>query len=282
MKCVLKDKNIVLTGGSRGIGKIVASHLGQNGATINIISRTESDLKKTESALLKKGYNVKVFRADVLNASKIQSIISQLEPVDVLINCAGVQGEIGPFHLLDQKKWKLTFDINFHGTLNCIFAVLPRMIRLNKGKIINFAGGGASYSRPFFSAYGVSKASIVRFTEILADELCSNNIQINAISPGTIRTRMIDQIIQAGPKIAGKEYDQIQKKMKVGFDSPETAAELVCYLASDESCWISGKIISAVWDPWKDWKDKGKTNISRDSYTLRRVDEKHFGEIKKI
>ena len=106
MKFNIKDKQIILTGGSRGIGKVVAAHLGRNGANLNIIARTKSELYKTGEEFLKKGYKIKYFSGDVLNIDQIKKIISSIKTVDVLINCAGVQGEIGPFYDLDYEKWK--------------------------------------------------------------------------------------------------------------------------------------------------------------------------------
>ena len=272
----LTDKQIVLTGGSRGIGKVVAAHLGRIGSKIIIIARTESELCKTEDEFLDKGYRIKAFRADVLNIEEIENMVSSIGSVDALINCAGIQGEIGPFFDLNYEKWKETFEINFYGTLNCISVVLPLMMKEKRGKIVNFSGGGANYPRPNFSAYGVSKASIVRLTETLADELKDFNIQVNAVSPGAIKTKMVDEILEAGPENVGKEYDQVKAKLSDGFDSPDLAAELVCYLASDESNWITGKVISAVWDPWKDWRDKGQSAVDNDMYVLRRIDGRNY------
>ncbi len=276
MKFDHNNKKTVLTGGSRGIGKVVAKHLVQNGANLNIIARTETELLKTEEEFSRQGFGIKAFKGDVLDIERIGEIVSSIGNVDVLVNCAGVQGEIGPFYDLNYKNWKEIFEINFYGTLNCISAVLPLMTKKKRGKIINFSGGGANYPRPNFSAYGVSKAAVVRLTETLGDEFKDFNIQVNAVSPGAIKTKMVDEILEAGPDKVGKEYDQVKAKLSDGFDSPDLAAELVCYLASDESNWITGKVISAVWDPWRDWIDKKQMNIDRDTYVLRRIDCRNY------
>ena len=276
MEISLTDRQIFITGGSRGIGKAVADYLGKRGAKLYIVARTKSELYKTKNEFLGKGYSIKVFKGDVLDIEEIKKIISSIGSVDALINCAGIQGKIGPFFDLNYEKWKETFEINFYGTLNCISVVLPLMIKEKRGKIINFSGGGANYSRPNFSAYGVSKAAIVRLTETLADELKDFNMQVNAVSPGAIKTKMVDEILEAGPDKVGKEYDQVKAKLSDGFDSPDLAAELVCYLASDESNWITGKVISAVWDPWRDWRDKGQSDIDKDMYVLRRIDGRNY------
>jgi len=275
-------KDIVITGGSRGIGKYVADRLGKYGAVLNIIARTESELEKTREEFVKKGYKVKVFRGDVKELSRVKEIISLIGRVDVLVNCAGIQGEIGPFYCLNYKSWREAFDINFFGTVNCISASLPLMIKEKRGKIINFSGGGANYSRPNFTAYGVSKAAIVRLTETLADELRDHNIQVNAVSPGIIKTRMIEEILSAGKERAGTDYEQVRTKSNEGFDTPDLVAELVCYLASEESNWITGKVISAIWDPWKEWKEKEtQKQLDKDIYVLRRIDGRQYVKIDK-
>ena len=273
----LKGKVAVITGGSRGIGKVVAQQICNCDADVFIYARTEEELLRTEAYLSEKGCKIKAYKGDVLDLKHINKVVSNIgEKIDVLINCAGAQGEIGPFIDLDFKKWGETFEINFFGTMNWISAVLPFMKDKKKGKIINFAGGGANYSRPNFLAYGVSKAAIVRLTETLADELNSFNIQVNAVSPGTIKTKMIDEIMSAGENRVGSEYRQILDKSAKGFDLPEKAAELVSYLASDKSDWLTGKVISAIWDPWEDWRDKGPTEISEDMYVLRRIDGRNY------
>lgn len=281
MSINLADKEVIITGGSRGIGKVVAQHLGDQGAKLNIIARTKSELSKSENELLAKGYKIKTFRGNVLNIREMKKIICVIGNVDILINCAGVQGEIGPFVNLDLRRWKETFEINFNGTVNCISEVLPYMLRKKSGKIINFSGGGAHYSRPNFSAYGVSKAAIVRLTEILADELRDSNIQINAVSPGTIKTKMIDEILEAGSDRVGDEHERVRDKLEEGFDSPDLVAELICYLVSEESDWLSGKVISAVWDPWKEWMDNGPAEMDQEMYTLRRIDGRNVVKVYK-
>ena len=101
MKFDHNNKKTVLTGGSRGIGKVVAKHLVQSGANLNIIARTETELLKTEEEFSRQGFGIKSFKGDVLDIERIGEIVSSIGNVDVLVNCAGVQGEIGPFYDLN-------------------------------------------------------------------------------------------------------------------------------------------------------------------------------------
>jgi 3-oxoacyl-[acyl-carrier protein] reductase len=273
--CELEGKAVVVTGGSRGIGKAVAEAFLKRGAKIAIASRTETEIEAATQELANAGEIIGV-RADVSNLRDVETLFAKargkIGTIDILVNCAGIQEPIGGFKDVNFDDWVENVHVNLIGTAMCCKAALPGMIEKKAGKIINFSGGGAGYSRPNFSAYAVSKAGVVRFTEILADELRDYHIQVNSVAPGMIETKMLNGILEAGPKMSGRDFEQVQKRAKEGFDSIDGAAELVCWLASQSSNWLSGKLISAVWDPWREWKDSAPVVIDRDLYTLRRID----------
>ena len=145
------------------------------------------------------------------------------------------------------------------------------MIKAGSGKIINMSGGGATSPRANFTAYGVSKAALVRFTETLAEELKPHNIQVNAIAPGAVRTQMTEEIVIAGQLAGSRELQQAQGILREGGDSAENAAELAVFLASAESDGITGRLISAVWDDWRHLGEHSEEIAASDLYTLRRV-----------
>ena len=161
------------------------------------------------------------------------------------------------------------------GTAHITFAVLNDMITQNKGKIINLSGGGATAARPNFSAYAVAKVGIVRFTETLAAELFEHHIDVNAVAPGAVSTKMLEDILSAHDK-AGKEYQDAVKRKETGGMDPQLAAELVCFLCSDDSDGITGKLISAPWDPWQTKEYQDLLKSSKDLATLRRIDNNYF------
>jgi NAD(P)-dependent dehydrogenase (short-subunit alcohol dehydrogenase family) len=277
---LLQDKVAVVTGGLGGIGSVVSTRLIGEGARVVIIDL----IRKTEQPSAVPNDSVSFVQSDISAPGgaedALRRIIEIHSSIDILINAAGIQGPIGLFADAAMDRWESAIAVNLLGTVRCCRAALPYMMEKKRGKIINFAGGGANSSRPNFSAYAVSKTGVVRFTEVLADELKGMNIQVNAVAPGVINTRMITEILDAGKDRAGSDFDQIQSKMKKGFDSPEAVAGLVCFLASGNSDWLSGKIISAVWDPWKEWRDKGKPEEDTgDLYVLRRIDGKTFDKV---
>lgn len=278
---ILKDKRIILTGAGRGIGRAIAEVCAKEGADLCLVSRTESELDETLNLI--KQFSKNSFYT-VLNISDEESVeksvcsmIDKLGTIDVLINNAGIQMPIGQYFQNNIGDWKKNIEINLFGTANMIYFVLPEMIKNKKGKIINMSGGGSTSPRPNFSAYAVSKTAIVRFTENLALELKEFNIDVNAVSPGAINTKMLDEVIQAR-ELSGNEYeDSINRKRKGGND-PGIAAELICFLSSDLSNDITGKLISAQWDDWRNLEFQEMLRINEDFGTLRRIDNKNFSK----
>ena len=153
------------------------------------------------------------------------------------------------------------------------------MIKTGGGSIINLSGGGATGPRANFTAYASAKAALVRFSESLAEEVLSNNIRVNCIAPGAMQTKLLSEVIASGPTAAGqREYVLAKNIFKDGGASIERVANLAYFLTSNESQDISGKLISAVWDNWREWnKHLDKLNAG-DLYTLRRITGKDRNE----
>ena len=283
---VLKDKIAIVTGGSRGIGRAVVESLARAGCRVIVFSIVSLDLKVLKDDLLKNGLRIGIKKVDVSNYGQVQKAVSEVvkkfDTIDIIVNAAGVYGPIGLFRDNNIKKWSQTLQVNLMGTVNVTHAVLPIMMRNKTGKIINFSGGGAVNNFPNFSSYATSKAAVVRFTETIAEELKSYNIQINAIAPGAVNTKLLDESLEAGQKAVGdKFYEKIVKQKKEGGDSPQLAVDLILFLISDQSFKLTGKLISAKWDAWKDWKKDEIQRLSDSSeYNLRRIDNKQFREIK--
>ena len=284
---LLKNKIAIITGAGGGIGSVVACTLAKEGCNLVLIDSVPKALDVVSKRI--KQYNRQFLQMtiDVTDIKKVEKMVREtvkkFSKIDVLVNAAGIYGAIGPFIDNNIDKWIKTININLIGTVLCTKMVLPFMIKQKSGKIINFSGGGAFNPRPNFSAYATSKAAVARLTETLAEGVKEYNIQINAISPGAVNTRMLDEALKAGPKLVGKEFYKKIKKQKIdGGDPPRLAADLILFLASEKSYNLSGKLISAKWDNWREWDKKEIEKIMKSSdYTLRRIDNKYFQEIKK-
>jgi NAD(P)-dependent dehydrogenase (short-subunit alcohol dehydrogenase family) len=192
--------------------------------------------------------------------------------IDILVNNAGVYGPKGPIDDVDWDLWVKAVGINLAGSVLMCRTVLPHFRRQKYGKIIQISGGGATKPMPMVSAYAASKAAVVRFAETLAQEVRAFNIDVNCIAPGALNTKMLGEILQAGPERVGQQfYDAAVAQNNAGGDSPVRAAALAVFLGSSETDGITGKLISAIWDPWERFNEHRADLLTTDIYTLRRV-----------
>ena len=277
---MLTNKRAIITGGGRGIGKAIAQAFLEAGAEVLLVARNQTDLEFTQKELSPLGW-VEIISADVSletgSAAVVKKVSDLWGQLDILVNAAGVYGPIGPLAEANVAEWRQAIDINLIGTFLMMRAMVPLMKARGRGKIINFAGGGEG-AYPNFSAYVASKGGIVRLTETVAAELKSFNIDVNAVAPGAVSTKLLDDLLKAGPEKVGEEtYKRSLEQKKNGGVSPEKAAELVVFLASDASNGISGRIISAVWDDYKIFPAHLKEIMESDIYTWRRIKPKDRG-----
>jgi 3-oxoacyl-[acyl-carrier protein] reductase len=211
-------------------------------------------------------------------AAAVARAEAELGGVSVLVNNAGVYGPIGPVEDNDWDEWTQALAINLLGTVAFCRAAVPGMRRRGYGKIVNLSGGGATAPLPRFSAYAASKAAVVRFTETLAEELKDAGVDVNAIAPGALNTRLLDEVLAAGPDRTGAAfYERALKQRDDGGAPLEKGAALAVFLASAASDGISGRLLSAVWDDWAGLPEKRAALASGDVYTLRRIVPKDRG-----
>ena len=214
--------------------------------------------------------------ADVSSEQDVRELalvgLDRFPRIDILVNNAGVYGPLGPIEEIDWEEWARAVNINLLGSVMMVRAFLPHFKSNRYGKIIQLSGGGATSPLPRISAYAASKAAVVRFAETLAVEVREWNIDVNAIAPGALNTRLLDQVLDAGPEaVGGAFFERSLKQKEQGGASLRTAAELTAFLASSESDGITGKLISAPWDPWQDFPARLEDLSGTDVYTLRRI-----------
>lgn len=201
----------------------------------------------------------------------IQQIRADFGGIDVLVNCSGIVGPIGPFETLDMREWARAIETNLLGSVYLARAVLPFMKKRGGGKIIFLSGGGAAYGRPYFTPYSSSKAAVVRFAESLAQELEAANIQVNAVAPGPVRSRMWDEMRAASQRGGPKLLEELKRMEATGGTSPDRVAGLAAFLASDQSNRLTGRLLSAVWDDWESFETRLEEIATSEAFTLRRV-----------
>ena len=265
----LANKVAIVTGAGRGIGSCIALACCQQGAKVVLVSRTRKELESV--ARLFKTDSFLIIEADVSREKDVERIIAEtlntFGSFDILVNNAGIQGPIGLVHENSVQEWQNTIEVNLIGTFLCTKAALPYMLQRQQGKIINLSGGGATSARPSFSAYAASKAAVVRFTETVAEEVKASNIQVNVISPGPVITRMWDKMLDSLDKMIPTEAKAVENQMNAGGVSSKRVVDLAVFLASNTSNHLTGKLLSAMHD---DWRQMGE--LHPDTYVLRRVD----------
>lgn len=281
----LKGHNAIITGANQGFGLAVAKSFVQEGANVMLCARNAELLSAAQAELreLAAGKSkVCAMTADVSNLGQVENVmktaLSELGSVDSLVANAGVYGTKGAIEEIDWDEWSQAIDINLKGVVIQCRAVLPHFKQQRRGKIILLSGGGATKPMPFLSAYAASKAAVVRFGETLAEEVQEFNIDVNSIAPGALNTRLLDEVLEAGPEKVGKAfYQQSIKQKEQGGQPLEVGANLCVFLASKASDGVTGKLISAVWDPWADFPERMAELKATDVYTLRRIVPKDRG-----
>ena len=192
--------------------------------------------------------------------------------LDIVVNNAGVYGPMGSIETIDWDEWVQAIAINLNGLVYCCRKAVEAFKPQRYGKIINLSGGGATNPLPGISAYAASKAAVVRFTETLALEVKEFGIDVNAVAPGALATRLTDQLVAAGPdRVGANLHERMSKLQQEGGTPLSVGASLCVYLASAESDGVTGRLIAAQWDPWP-FTDDVKSEIDKsDIYTLRRI-----------
>ncbi|MGA3163576.1 MAG: SDR family oxidoreductase [Verrucomicrobiota bacterium] len=280
----LKGINALITGGSQGLGKAIAEHFLRAGANVAICARGEKDLLATRDELAKQFPSQKVLAkvCDVSSETQVNELVAfalrELGPLHALVLNAGIYGPMGATESVSLEEWRRAMDINLYGVLLPCRAIIPHFKKSGHGKIIILSGGGATNPLPNISAYAASKAAVIRLMETLAEELKTFRVDVNAIAPGALATRLVDEVLAAGPEKVGATFYEKNKQWKDKGGTPlELGARLAVYLASSQSNGITGKLISAQWDPWEKLHEL-KGDLSGDIYTLRRIVPKDRGK----
>jgi NAD(P)-dependent dehydrogenase (short-subunit alcohol dehydrogenase family) len=244
-----------------------------------ICARGELSLEKALlelKAVALPGQSVVALPADVSRPADVSAVVEQAQRqfgrLQILVNNAGVAGPSGPTESVDWHEWVRVIEINLLGSVLLSRALLPHFKQAAYGKIIQLSGGGATNPLPMLSAYAASKAAVIRFAETLAEETRQHHIDVNAIAPGALNTRILDEFVAAGPERIGRAFhDRVVQQKREGGVPLSRGADLAVFLGSAASDGITGKLLSAVWDPWESLPEHVSELRSTDVYTLRRI-----------
>jgi NAD(P)-dependent dehydrogenase (short-subunit alcohol dehydrogenase family) len=282
----LERRAAIITGASQGLGLAIARAYVDAGASVMLCARDETALARARDEVARLAGNdqrVESQAADVSDESDVRRLveaaIAAFGHVQVLVNNAGVYGPMGSVEDVDWASWVRAIEINLYGSVLPIRAVLPHFKQHGYGKIIQLSGGGATNPLPRITAYAAAKAAIVRLAESVAIDVKDYGIDVNSIAPGALNTRMMDELIAAGPEAVGDGFYQRMKSIAREGATPLTlGAELAVYLGSAASDGITGRLLSAVWDPWKNLQARRADLDASDIYTLRRIVPRDRGD----
>jgi 3-oxoacyl-[acyl-carrier protein] reductase len=272
----LRGRSAIVTGGGRGLGLAITRALAEAGARVLVTGRDSATLDGAIRDLTGDGLDVVSEPGDVscpAHASRaVARAVDTFGSLQILVNNAGVYGPMGATSDVRWEEWVEAVEVNLFGSVMMARAVVPQFQAAGYGKIVQLSGGGATAPLPNFSAYAASKAAVVRFAETLAHELTGTGIDVNAIAPGALNTSMLDEVIAAGPDLVGGDfYERALRQQDEGGASLERAASLTAYLCSAESDGVTGRLISAVWDPWESLGERKDVLETSDVFTLRRI-----------
>lgn len=274
----LKGLNALVTGGSQGLGRAIVEHYLREGANVVFCARNERELATAREDLSRifPARKVLARRCDVSVEPEVNDLagfaMRELGSLQALVLNAGIYGPMGPTESVDLAQWRQAIDINLFGVLLPCRAVIPHFKNAGRGKIVVLSGGGATNPLPNISAYAASKAAVVRLVETLAEELKAHHVDVNAIAPGALATRLVDEVLAAGPEKVGAAFYEKNRQWKAKGATPlDLGANLAVYLASAESDGITGRLISAQWDPWPKLQEHREDLAKSDIYCLRRI-----------
>lgn len=272
----LENHSVIITGAGRGIGRTIALAYAKEGARLALAARTAAELEDTAREVRALGASALVIPTDVSDQRQVDRMLAQVidrySSVDVLVNNAGIGGPVGPLQDNDPDYWLQTLQVNVIGTVLCCRAALRVMLRQDRGRIINVSGSGGSTAAPHIAAYCTSKAAVVRLTECLALELAGTNVCVNALGPGGIHTRLVEEMRDEAAAAGSDDiYGQSLSVTSGGGESMERVAELAVFLASDEAGSLSGRLVSTK-DDLPSQPDRVPEIMASDAYLLRRVE----------
>jgi NAD(P)-dependent dehydrogenase (short-subunit alcohol dehydrogenase family) len=267
-----KNKNVLITGGSRGIGKRLALGFARLGARIALVGRSKAEIDLAHIEIEQAGGNALRIRADVTDPEQLSLAVDRTRvvfgsTVDVLICAAGTAGPLNGFLQTPLKAWTDAIQINLLGVVHSCHAVLPSMVEKRAGKIIVLTCDSDQPPKLNLSAYTTSKTAVVRFVEAIAAEVVHHNVQVNCLDPGPAYTNLTDEIIRAEARLEPKVIHDAKETRRTGGMAPDLQLERALFLASEQSNHITGKLIRVT----DDTKKLKNATLRPDALTLRRT-----------
>jgi NAD(P)-dependent dehydrogenase (short-subunit alcohol dehydrogenase family) len=277
----LRGQVALITGGGRGIGREIALGLARVGAAVAVVARTPEQIEETVDLVGRQGGQAIAIPADVTDQCAVERVVAEVErqlgPIDLLVNGAGIVGVVGGVAEVDPVQWWRVLEVNLRGPFICARAVLQGMLSRRRGRIVNLASIAGLGPRPG-GAYSLSKAALIRFSDILAVETEGFGVSVFAIHPGNVGTPMGKELLRIAeswspgplsPPTIQRWASGYQKLYAEGRDDPiERSVCLVLFLASGRADALSGRYVSGE-DDVADLVRRAEEIQRDDLYVLR-------------
>jgi NAD(P)-dependent dehydrogenase (short-subunit alcohol dehydrogenase family) len=257
----------IVTGGGRGVGRAIAVGLAEAGAAVAVVARSRDDLAATAAAVEAVGAASLPLAGDVRDGAFVEEAVAattrELGPVDLLVNCAGTARAIGPLWEASPVEWWADVETNVRGTFLCLHAVLPGMVERRRGRIVNVSSYVATRPSPYQTAYAAAKTAILNLTESLAAETAPHGVLVFAVTPGYVRTAMIEHMLDSAEGQRWLPHVRDGKPV-----DPGRVVELVAFLASGQADGLSGRFVHAL-DDVRDLAQRAEAVRTTDTHVLR-------------
>ena len=242
----------LVTGGGRGIGRMVAEAFGRAGVAVGVVARSGAELDETVDLVRRVGGTAAAARADVSDDRALGRAVSELRdalgPPDILVNNAGILGPIGPTWEVDEGDWWRTMEVNVRGVVNTANHVVPDMIARGGGRILNITSQAGAYRWPMVSAYSVSKAAVAKFSENLALEARRHGVIVFSVHPGLLPIGLAESAFTVEPAVGSPEWRVLQwarEEIRAGRGAdPDVAVRFILRLAAGDADALSGRHLS--------------------------------------
>ncbi len=250
----LAGKAAIVTGGGRGLGRVIALRLANEGAAVTVAGTSASHLESTAAEIAGQGGRALAMVADVASeaavAALVQATVTRFGRLDILVNNAGIAGPTAPVAEAPPADWERTLAINLTGAFLCARAAIPHLVAAGGGRILNITSIAGKIGYALRSAYAASKWGMIGLTRSLAIELGPHDITVNAIAPGSTRGERLANVIRDRAAALGSTPDQVEREFFIGQNAlrrlvePEEIAATVAFLCSDEARNITGETLT--------------------------------------
>jgi len=246
MDLQLKGKKVLITGGSKGIGRSCADTLAAEGCSLELAARGKGALLGAKEAITKKfNVRVEIHAVDLSKGEDARKLAQACPDIDVLVNNAGAIPS-GDLWQVDEKKWREAWDLKVFGYFNLSREVFPQMQKRGKGVIINVIGGAGERPNRRYIAGGAGNAALMAFTKAIGAKSMRDNIRVVGINPGLIKTARLEELMRSLAKARFNEPDRWQELLPSDPPpgEPEDIANMVAFLVSDLAKYVSGTIVT--------------------------------------